>query len=117
MRYAADDDGWQQGDYAVDHGHVDDFYAPSAAQREGDEIRLECLAAERAPRRDNVLVTRPAYGQAGRSRLASHSPGDDRGTFGFTPRADARYAEKPARVWCPVHEENVNRYNHDWSGH
>lgn len=112
MRYAADD-GWQQGDYAVDHGHTDDFYAPSAALRESEAIRLECLAAERAPKRDSVLVTRPAYGEPGRSRLASHYPGDDRGTFGFT----ARYAEKPAVTWCPVHEENVNRHEHDWTGH
>jgi hypothetical protein len=56
------------GDYAVDHGHADDMYAPSAAQREADDIRRECQEAERrSPRPDTVLVTRPAYGTAGRS--------------------------------------------------
>jgi hypothetical protein len=48
------------GDYAVDHGHVDDLYAPTSGQLEADEIRRECLAAERGRTRpDTVLVTRP----------------------------------------------------------
>jgi hypothetical protein len=50
------------GDYAVDHGHADDMYAPSAGMLESEAIRLECLEAERrTPRRDDTLVTRPAY--------------------------------------------------------
>jgi hypothetical protein len=58
----------QEGDYAVDHGHTDDMYAPGAGMLEAEEIRRECAEAERRlPRRDNVLVTRPYHRTAGRS--------------------------------------------------
>lgn len=46
------------GDYAVDHGHADDFYAPSASQLEAEEIRRECVR-EVPPRADRALITRP----------------------------------------------------------
>ena len=60
MPYAlSDPEGWAPGDYAVDHGHADDFYAPSAAHAEAEAIRRECAAERPASRADAVLITRP----------------------------------------------------------
>jgi len=60
MPYAlSDPEGWTPGDYAVDHGHADDFYAPSAAHNEAEAIRRQCAARERASRADTVLIVRP----------------------------------------------------------
>jgi hypothetical protein len=107
------------GDYAVDHGHADN----EAYQSGGYTGWLDAVPAqepETAPASLAELLTVTAddyLDDAGNPFTRDARGHDDRGTFGFTSRADARYAEKPAVTWCPVHEENVNRYSHDWTGH